>query len=78
MTRPGGSGRWPRRQAAGRVRAIRDGLRLTQVAFAEAVGCSVVLVAKWEGGTRYPSWTHEKWMTRLAAAQQEQEANDAE
>ena len=75
MMRPGGSGRWPRRQAAGRVRMHRDRLRLTQEAFADVMGCSTVLVRSWERGVRWPSRMAEKLMGRLV---QEQEATDGE
>ena len=75
MTAPGGSGRWPRRQAAGRVRMHRDRLGLTQEQFAAALGCSTVLVRSWERGVRWPSRMAEKLMGRLV---KEQEATDGD
>ncbi len=73
MTKLGGSGRWHRARAAGRVRALRKRLGLTQRAFADAVGVSYDLVTKWEVGKRWP--------TRLAEhrlLQMEQEADNGD
>jgi putative transcriptional regulator len=45
----------PKDYNAGKVRALRDRLRLSQAALADVLGASASTVRKWEAGDKHPS-----------------------
>ena len=45
----------PQDYDAGKVRALRDRLHLSQAALADVLGASVSTVRKWEAGDKHPS-----------------------
>lgn len=52
---------------AEQVRAARDGVRLSQAAFARFLGIGVSLVRAWEGGTRSPKGADRRLLADLLA-----------